>query len=894
MVITEGDGSIAYFYKDGGDWINPDGDFTHLASGGSPTKWTRTYPDGTEVVFPDPSTGTGERMESVEDRFGNETTYTYDVNDHLDLITDPAGKEIDFVYTDSTKVEIKDPGSTTRITTLTIDNDGDLTTIKDPASKNVLVATYDSDHRMKRRTDRRGGVWGFAYDDFGKLAADTMPQVYADGSNQKPIVEFHSLEAELLKGGGGLGTLASPLIPLVATSVRAEVDDPDGNTTKYELSRLGPAEEVDPPVGTSTHFTIDSDGRATTISPASGGQHTVYYASGTSRMTSQNDLASKITYYKYSDSAAFPDTLFALPDSIYGAAVPNQGLTWNSRGELTSRWVGSASNDTDYTYDTKGRVLTITDPEDHVTTYFYPDTTSAGFWNVDSVTVEDRTTKFGYDAYGRRTTVTAPNGDVTTTAFDDINRIDKVTAPDLGVTDYTYDDLYLTQIKDAINQTYDYTVNALGWVTEREDPRSESDTYAYDILGRVTTWTDRLGRDFDYEYDAVGNLELVIADGDSVVYNIDPDGDFYSVDNGASRDSITFDNLGRVTNHWTFRGNDTVRLASGYNSKGPRSSVTMHKPWSRSIGYTIDGWGQLSTLNDLNGDNTSMTFNSDRQATQVSFPAGTRQLEFPSTHKTGGVTWAQTLLDDAFGFELHQDAMKRIDERHWVGVDTTRFYYYDGNSRLTRYEDWEFDSSGCTDDDDRGHACVDLNMVFSDSAHYSFDKVGNRTDHGSSVSSGNRISGINGYTLTWDDGGFLTQKSKTGFTQNFYWNAQGQLDSVSTDGTKTRFKYDGLGRRTQKDADGTITNYIHDGDDLLMELDSSFEIVAEYTHFPGTDQLHSMIRDSAIYYFATDEKGTVLGLYDTLGIVQNTYRYDPWGNPESESEKRHEPVQVHR
>ena len=538
IAITEGDGSIAYFHKSGGDWVSPDGDFTHLASGGSPTKWTRTYPDGTEVVFPDPSTGSSERMESVEDRFGNETTYTYDVNDHLDKITDPAGKEIDFTYTDSTKVEIKDPGSPTRITTLTIDNDGNLTTIKDPALKNVLVATYDSDHRIKRRTDRRGGVWGFAYDDFGKLAADTMPQVYADGSNRKPIVEFHSLEAELLEGSSGAGTEASPFIPMVATSVQVEVEDPDGNDTRYTLHRLGPTTKIDHPLNVDTNFAVDSKGRATTINPPGNGSRTITWdpAQNSSRMSSTRDMGSRDTYYRYAASAAFPDTLFALPDSIYGD-VPARRLYWSAKGELDSVKVATSSVKTKYTYDTRGRVLTMTDPEAHVTTYFYPDTTSAGFWNVDSVTVENRTTKFGYDAYGREKSVTAPNGDVTTVDYDLINRVDKVTAADGGVTDFTYDDLYLTQIKDAINQTYDYTVNALGWVTEREDPRGESDAYAYDILGRVSTWTDRLGRDTDYEYDALGNLELMVADGDSVTYNIATDGDYYVVDNGFSRDS---------------------------------------------------------------------------------------------------------------------------------------------------------------------------------------------------------------------------------------------------------------------------------------------------------------------------------------------------------------------
>ncbi|MCG8468597.1 MAG: RHS repeat-associated core domain-containing protein, partial [Gemmatimonadetes bacterium] len=143
---------------------------------------------------------------------------------------------------------------------------------------------------------------------------------------------------------------------------------------------------------------------------------------------------------------------------------------------------------------------------------------------------------------------------------------------------------------------------------------------------------------------------------------------------------------------------------------------------------------------------------------------------------------------------------------------------------------------------------------------------------------------FNGYTLTWDDAGFLQSKTKSGFTQNFYWNARGQLDSVSTTvgstTTKSRYKYDGIGHRIETDIDGVVRRYWHDGEDLFVEFDGNWNTVAEYTMYPGTDRLHSVKRGNDVYYFATDEKGTVLGLYDDNAAVLNEYQYDPWGRPE--------------
>ncbi|MDX1746070.1 MAG: RHS repeat-associated core domain-containing protein, partial [Halobacteriales archaeon] len=343
---------------------------------------------------------------------------------------------------------------------------------------------------------------------------------------------------------------------------------------------------------------------------------------------------------------------------------------------------------------------------------------------------------------------------------------------------------------------------------------------------------------------------------------------------------IAYDAAGRVTAHWTAQGGASGTLLNTWDAQSRRTKVEFS---GTEILFGYNGDGQLDSLTDVNGDVSAMGYNADLQAEEFGYPGGVnrrRFFKYPTTHRTAEVRWSMTPVDDAFGHLLTQDAMKRYTERAWVGVDTTRLYQYDAAGRLHSYQDWELDSSSCTWDPDKGNLCPGGNAL-ADSVNYSYDNVGNRTDHNATVETGNRLTSYDGYTLTWDDAGFLEQKAKPGFTQDFYWNARGQLDSVSTNGTVSRYKYDGLGRRIETDIDGVVRRYLHDGDDVFVEYDGSWNVVAEYTTWPGTDRLHSR-RDSsgAVSYYAPDPQGTVLGLFAGGITIQTRYWYDPWGMPE--------------
>ena len=874
IVVTEGDGSVARFpQQNSTTWNSPAGDFTTLVKTND-TTYTRTYPDSTVLSFR--SNG---QLKSVADRFGNETDYSYDGSGRVTAITDPVGKEFTFSYNGS-GYTITGPAS--RTTTVTIDGSGDLTEIDDPTGAAALQATYDSSHRMLHRTDRRGGSWGFAYDFAGKVKADTMPQVTADGGTTRPVVHFRSLDfvIDSSTNGSGHGTSSSPAPALTSWNTKPSVTSPEGETTQYRLTKFLSPSWIIPPLGSATHIWHNADAQVTHVDVPSG--DTIDYTWDGAALASQTDEAQNRTIH-------VADTTYNLPSHIWGD-VTEQWFYYDNLGRLDSTRVGSSSaTPTSFTYDSLGRVLTQVDPQHHETKYGYA---STGYHNmlwvksgVDSTLSTDyRITNYVHDGKGRTTQVIDPESDTTWTAYDALNRVTRGIDARHDTTSRTYDSLYLTGVTDATGNSYSFTPNALGWVTERTDPNGYSDDYAYDKDGRVKSWTNRVGQTVTFAYDALGNLTSRAEGGDTTTYKTDPDGGFVAASNAASTDTITYDAAGRVVDQITHRGSHRYVLESEYDGDGRRTSLAATTPWTKSVTYGYDAEGLLDSLVDAAGGVTHFGYDAERELAQVAYPTGdTLWRDVSSSHRTSALTWNSAALEKAFGQAFSEDSKgRRTAAYRGASGDTSRVYTYDAASRLKSYED-RIATGGitCTPGSIDPNDCTfNSGYTVADSALYSYDAVGNRTDHSAVIGTGDRPSSFDGYSLTWDHAGRLTQKSGNGLTEDYYWSATGRLDSVTARDTTWRFTYDGFGRRIKRGRDGWSAQFLWDGGRLFMSLSGSGgTLEATYSNLPGLDAPLAQTRGSSTSYYATDDLGSVEGLFNGSG-VQNQDRYYPWGEPQ--------------
>ncbi|MDP9347964.1 MAG: hypothetical protein M3P24_02265, partial [Gemmatimonadota bacterium] len=765
-----------------------------------------------------------------------------------------------------------------------------LTRITDPDGLPALVARYDGARRMTTRWDRNGSGWGFTYDAAGKLASSTMPQVTADGQPVRPEERFRSWEAALLPAPER-GSFPSPAPRVAPEGARAEITDPKGNTTRVRLDRWMSPVQVEAPLGGVSRVVRNAQGQVEReIAPS--GDSTSYTWQGVHLTRVQNHTTGRTVNLRYGP--------YAEVDSIWGDITPVRHFL-NAQGLPDSTRVGASPKVTKYRYDGRGRDTLVVDPEGHATRLYYG---ASGFQNADSVKVGSRRTAYAYDGYGRLVSTKTPEDHVSSTEYDLLNRVTQSVNAKSGVTSYTYDALFLYRVIDPKGQFYHFHHNALGWLESEVDPKSQWTYYRYDRNGNLVERVNRRSQTLRFSYDELDRVktrtDAVTGKSTSYAYD-DPKGLWLAVQNEESSDTLRFDPAGRITQEITARGGTRYALESNYDVRDLRTQLRLTSPWTRSIGYRYNAQMQLDTLIDLAGGRTRIGYNADRQPTSVTLPTGLDIVRnYPSTHvafkieySAGGTTSA---LEPYLGRNYSHNKRGLIETRYNAAGDTARTYSYDEIVRLTGYLDEKItppepcNSTGEIVSADGTVCNPSTTRETIGGEGYKYDAVGNPdpAQTGVVVETGNRLTSFQGYTLEYDADGNLTRKTKRDsngnvlFDQTLVWNNVGEMESVTTSGRGTvRYGYDGLGRRIRRTLpSGEVIQYVYDGEDLFLEHSSS-GARTEYTYYPGIDRPHSVTRNGATYYYASELPGHITGLIDGSNALVNEYRYKPFGMPEA-------------
>jgi len=878
-LITEGDGSAVYFAHVPSVYVSPGGEFSKLIlSNLSGTNgWARIYLDSSKAVFD--NTG---KMVQLRDRFNNMTTVSYDGGGRVVKITDPANLADTLGYGTNGLASIKDPGSPSRTTTVTVDASRHLTAITDPDNVSTSFV-FDANLLLSKLIDRRGDTTQFAYDNVSrKLTSVTSPpiQVYGVGT----VTTTETQQPWQLVGVPATSTATTPAAAPLVDTVRARVVDPRGYATFYQVDPFGAITRIDDAARRTTTFARDTNSNVVRDGMPSG--HVVRRAWSGANLTQVWDSTTGRTItYAY--------------ESVWNQLAQISGEAdslWNywSVGHLDStiaatRATGPTKRLTKFTYDTFGRQVTATDPANHADTTYY----DATVWkNTDSTRAGGRRVAYTYDGHGRTATMLTPRGDVTALKYDLVNRQDSVIGPIADTTIFIYDQLFLTQVRDAIHQTYQFGVNALGWVASRTDPAGKQDQYQYDQNGNLRQWTNRRGQVIAWDpYDAVSRPTTVAADTKQTRLAYDVQDRFVVDSNAESIDTVRFDVAGRVTSQIGIRAGTRYELASHSNVRDLRDTLRTVSPWADTIAYHYNRSVALDTLRDLAGGRTAILYDRHLLDSLITLPNGlsvTRQ--YPATHTTSQVMYNNGTVTTAIGAKYDYDTLGLVSDRHNLAsndtiINTGRDYGHDALGRLTRYGDYTLSPpTHCEPyDPNDGWVCWGGGKTYSTQEFYSYDKVGNRTDLNAGIAAGNRLVNFNGDSLVYDDDGNLIKRIRNGQEiQRLHWNSLGQLVAVWTSGQDSvSFGYDGLGRRIAKRKAAGTTRAIYDGDELFAEVDSATgNRLAEYTYFPWIDNPHSVRvggPTGAMYYYAQDFPGNVTGLTNSSGTLVNQYRYKPFG-----------------
>ena len=603
-----------------------------------------------------------------------------------------------------------------------------------------------------------------------------------------------------------------------------------GATTSFTYDAIGRVETVTTSDGYVVEFAYDALNRL--VSKTYPDSTTETFTYDRLDLTQVKDRLGRITRHFYDgygrriatrDPAGRTVSYVWCKCGVLDALVDAKGnrTTWERdiNGRVTREIRADGTTDTLYTHDGSGRLSTVTDPMDQVTTYTY---------NIDD--------------------------SLASTAFTD----EVIATPDIS---HTYDTYYprpATMVDGNGTTTYSYVAagtNGAGALASVDGPFSnDTINYTYDELSRVATrMLNSTGTEITY--DALGRLS-------SLEFPIGTF-DYTYVGQTGRRATVTYPNS--QTTEYSYLDDEHDFRLQTIHHKNP-SAATLSK-----FDYTYDVVGNILTWRQERAGSAAKiyTFTHDlvdqltsAVLTDTSTPATILKRQAWSYDEAGNRTVDQT--DDAV-FASSHDAMNRLQSRAPGGPVVFAGSLNEAGTVTIDGKPAEVDASN----NFRGTAT--LSGATTTVTLKAKDASGNETTKQYEVdTSGSTTS------YTYDANGNLTSDS----TKSYFWNALNQLVEVKQGSTTiATFEYDGGGRRTEKVAAGLTHQYIYDAEDIVEErISGTSSDTIRYYHGVGIDDpLARKNSADVVTYYLADHLGSIVEETNASGAVTLDREYDPWG-----------------
>jgi RHS repeat-associated protein len=441
-------------------------------------------------------------------------------------------------------------------------------------------------------------------------------------------------------GSGAVWQAVSPLDPvyqLVQSGTSFKLMDPS-NSFIYSFSAAGILTRIEDRNGNAVTITSGPFG-PTAAADGLGRTLTFTYTNG--NLTKVTDQAARAVTFNYNGN------LLVSSIDIYKQTT---SYTYTSAGAsnalMTKKQLPLGNVPTTQVYDTSGRVVTQTDPNNYVTKIAYDG--NGGTTITDPL---GNVTRQGNDSNGDLTQLTDPNGAAAFLTFDSSNRRTSFTDKLGNRTTYTYDQPSgrLASVTDALGNTtsYIYTSRTQSGFTfyslsNISYPDGTSSSYIYDSNGNVLSLTAQDGTTTAYVYDSNGRITSLTAANTKIsTYTWNTDSTMATAtDPLANVTSFTYDNLKRVTLITDPNGGKTgyvydqsttgPMLATGLPGGG---GTTIYDDQNRQIQDEVNANGEvfhsdytatrnISAFTDPLKNKTAYSYDADDRLSSVTSPAG--------------------------------------------------------------------------------------------------------------------------------------------------------------------------------------------------------------------------------------------------------------------------------
>lgn len=553
----------------------------------------------------------------------------------------------------------------------------------------------------------------------------------------------------------------------------------------------------------------------------------------------------------------------------------------DSQGRVGQTQVNSDPGGVDYTdttYDSLGRVFTVSNPHrssssptDGTTTYKYDSMNR-------SVEVDDPDGSKSTMSYsGNCTTVTDEASKARKSCKDGLGRVSRVWEDPAGLnyqTSYSYDALgnMLSVVENGSRQR-SFVFDSLSRLTQATNPESGSVNSTYDSNSNLLTTVDARGITINYSpsdvpIDALNRVrKKTYSNGDpSVTYTYDGSsclgqascsniGHRTGMTDAAGSESWSYDSMGRVAidqriTHGVTKTFTYSTASAPYNFDG--SIAQLNYPSGRIVTYTTNAAGQsVSAVDTANGVNyatlaaytpngtlgsllnganilSTLYYNDRLQLCRIAVnSSGTAPGTCADSSHTGNV------LDLSYGFNLgtadngSASAITNNLTKNNPSTDRTQNFTYDVLNRVGTAATVSTSGTTCWGEQYGYDAWGNLLSISGISPTYN----GCTQESGLNLSvNTNNLITTSGYS--YDNSGNLVVAPPTGTAYTF--NGENQM-TQAVSSTTTGYLYDGDGKRVEKTSGATPYKLYWYGmnPDALVESDGSGNITDEYIFFYG-------------------------------------------------------------
>jgi RHS repeat-associated protein len=658
-------------------------------------------------------------------------------------------------------------------------------------NNNSISLSYDGAGKLTSLADPSGRVLSFGYDGDGFLTSMTDPlnRVFTFSftgtpkslwkvTEPSPSTRFLEFGYNSVKRGNSWSMVYD------GTGRVTSVTNPASGTRSYDYTN---GTKVTDENGNYVTYQYGTSGQVTSFSefPGLGGETTTLFVYDAQLNVTSNTRPSgsvwEYTWDSKGNVLTVEDPITRLDPNITRATY-----TYNSSNRrLTAR--DAAGQQYSYAYSAQQNLTQVTDPASNIATYGYNAT-----GNRTSQTVNGKTTNLGYDTHGNLTGLTDPLGNLTR---------------------FTYNTLgWRTSRIDALNRTTNYGYDGMGRLTTETYPDSSTITFAYDANGNRTSLTDGTGTT-TWVYDNL-NRQTSETKGTNSITSV--------YDAGSRRTSLA-DQAG-------------VTVTSEYDGANRLTKTSRGPTWNATYGY--DANNNLISQTNPNGTTVTLGYNSADWLTSVvnRNSSATVLSSFTYAYNVNGLRSSVTEADGsqvAYGY----DALHRLTSEVRTGTNPYNISYgYDpAGNRLNKV----------------------LNGV---GTSYTYDDA-------------NRLLTAGSTTYSWNANGNLVSKTVGGVTTNLAYDFDDELTSI-TGPTNVTFAYDGLARRVSRTTGGVTTSFFYDRTALTTEKQGA-TLTAHYTH--GRELLSRDDGTSYVYYLV-DGLGSARQLTDGGQTVVAGYTLEGFGN----------------